>query len=459
MAASDNGAIAAGLVLVVVAGFLNGSWNASFSPTWGLAVGRKSTVETLTLGRRRTITRRSLFSSENDVDLDYHYSWVLFQIYASIINIPVCLYWAGGPKQVSYIVSESSATSIALVIVFSVLWGVGSVGFGLACRIAGVGLGTNLTMGFIMMIGTFLPLALEGLVLTDAGGVIVGGLVICCVGLYYSMKSLQTRDLDEQQTKKQTMESSTEGTSASAAKASEETVSQEVMVEEISPSGDYEANAEETVPQELTVEEISPSGEYEANAQEERAKEETCTNTEETYSTMHKVTVCVIAAIFASQLQFAFVFGQDMIDLAGDDAGPGATPPSGTAAVIWLFAIPMGAPASIAYGLYSSPPQIPFSTMWRCPWYRHVLIILTTSVPWVTHIHLYGLANTYLPDDLGASVAWPVLMMTTVVAGFLWSIGLGEWTKASVLARRQLRMGLFIVTIGLITIMSSVALS
>jgi hypothetical protein len=291
-----------------------------------------------------------------------------------------------------------------------------------------------LTMGVIMVLGTFLPLALEGLVLTDVGGVIVGGLVICCVGLYYSMKSLQTRDLDEQQTKKQTMESNAVSTSLSPGTA-------------------------ETVPQEVIVEKNSPSGDCETNAQEEGAKVETCTNMEETYSTMHKVTVCVIAAIFASQLQFAFVFGQDMIDLAGDDAGPGATPPSGTAAVIWLFAIPMGAPASIAYGFYSSPPQIPLSTMWRCPWYRHVLIILTTSVPWVAHIHLYGFAVTYLPDDLGASVAWPVLMMMTVVAGFLWSIGLGEWAEASGLARRQLRMGLVIVTIGIGTIMSSVALS
>jgi hypothetical protein len=384
------------------------------------------------------MTRRSLFSSQNDdvsVDLDYHFSWVLFQIYASILNIPVCLYWAGGPQRVSYIISESSTTSIALVIVFSVLWGVGSVGFGLACRIAGVGLGTNLTMGVIMVLGTFLPLALEGLVLTDAGGVIVGGLVICCVGLYYSMKSLQTRDLDEQQTKKQTMESNTKITSASP--STEETLTQEVIQEETT----------------------SPSGDCEINAQEEGAKVEACTATEEAYSTMHKVMVCVIAAIFASQLQFAFVFGQDMIDLAGDDSGPGFTPPSGTAAVIWLFAIPMGAPASIAYGFYSSPPQIPLSTMWRCPWYRHVLIILTTSVPWVAHIHLYGLANTYLPNDLGASVAWPVLMMMTVVVGFIWSIVLGEWAKASVLARRQLRMGLVFVTIGVGTIMSSVALS
>ena len=435
MTVSDGGAIAAGLVLVVVAGFLNGSWNASFSPTWGLAVGRKSMVETLTLGRRRTMTRPSLFSSENDVDLDYHFSWVLFQIYASILNIPVCLYWAGGPQRVCYIVSESSNTSISLVIVFSVLWGIGSVGFGLACRVAGVGLGTNLTMGVIMVLGTFLPLALEGLVLTDAGGVIVGGLVICCVGLYYSMKSLQTRDLDEQQTKKQTVESNTEITPAS--QATKEAVPQEVILEETS----------------------SPSGDCEIDAQGEGARGETCTTMEETYSTMHKVAVCVIAAIFASQLQFAFVFGQDMIDLAGDDAGPGSTPPSGTAAVIWLFAIPMGAPASIAYGFYSSPPQIPLSTMWCCPWYRHLLIILTTSVPWVAHIHLYGLANTYLPDDLGASVAWPVLMMITVMAGFLWSIGLGEWAEASVLARRQLWMGLVFVTIGVGVIMSSVALS
>ena len=121
MTLSQGGEIAIGLGLVVIAGALNGSWNASFSPTHGCAVGRNKDAQ----------------------DLTYPLSWILFQIYAALINIPICLWWAGGPARVQFIVQESSSADLLLICFFAVLWGVGSVGFGLACKVAGVGLGTT----------------------------------------------------------------------------------------------------------------------------------------------------------------------------------------------------------------------------------------------------------------------------------------------------------------------------
>ncbi len=175
-------------------------------------------------------------------------------------------------------------------------------------------------------------------------------------------------------------------------------------------------------------------------------------------STMYKVAVCFLAGIFASQLQFAFVFGESLVDLAASDDGPGTTPPSGTGAIIWLFAISLGTPASIVYGLYNKSPDISLRRLYQCPWYRHVLILLTTAIPWVSHIHLYGYANTLLPSELGASVAWPVLMMTTVVAGMVWSIALGEWALAADEAKSKLYQGLILVSSGVVVIMVSVAI-
>lgn len=377
-----------GLLLVVVAGFLNGSWNAAFAPGW--ATGKD--------------------------DLQYHFAWVLFQVYAALLNIPIFLYWAGGPQHVKSVVEEVSGASIALVVHFSVLWGAGSVGFGLACNIAGVGLGTNLTMGVVMILGTFLPLCLEGAVATAAGGVVIAGVVLCCVGLAFSVQSLQIRDLDEIR---------------------------------ISNSSDQQSKNDDK-----TVARIGGDSEQKDLAIDKMACETETDSDKEEYSSFQKVAVCVLAGIFASQLQFAFVFGDDMADLS---AANDEIPPSGTNAVIWLFAISLGAPVSIVYGFCSSPSRIPFSSIWTCPWYRHILLIFTTSIPWVTHIHLYGYANTFLPDDLAASVAWPVLMMMTVISGMLWSIGLGEWKEASPLARSKLYKGLAVATLGVIAIMASVA--
>jgi hypothetical protein len=334
-ALSDGGSIVVGLVLVVVAGGLNGSWNASFSETHGFAVGKNNNAN----------------EHNKNNDLHYHLAWVLFQWYAAIVNIPICLYWAGGVERVNYIVQHSSATSISLIIVFSILWGVGIVGFGLACKISGVGLGTNSTMGVITILGTFLPLCLDGAIATAAGGVVVAGLVLCCVGLVFSVKSLQTRDRDEQQLR--TVYKTVE------LELSEKGEQQNDLNILEHKGGDESTNPVEGSPG--VVMELDEEQTHESSIIIE------VTKNEKEYSSWQKVGICVVAGIFATQLQFAFVFGDELIDLAASEEGPGSTPPSGTSAIIWLFAISLGAPVSIVYGLYNSPVHISWSVLWKCP--------------------------------------------------------------------------------------------
>lgn len=381
-------------------------------------------------------------------DLSYHLAWVLFQVYATVINIPTCLYWAGGPARVQYIVQESSGLDLALICIFALLWGVGSVFFGVACKIAGVGLGTNLSMGIIMILGTFLPLCLDGAIGTAAGGVVVAGLVVCSGGLWSSVQSLRLRDAEERQhrIRRRTMQNVTVSINADPAVIADAAAS--TAASEITSTSPPPAESATT-----TAESPTTDNDPELEKPPQESEEE------EGYSTFQKVMVCVIAGVFATQLQFAFVFGSDMVDMAEDSSqGPGSTPPSGTSAVIWLFAISLGAPASIVYGLYSNPSTIPLSRIYQCPWYRHLFIILTTSIPWVAHIHLYGYATTYLPSDLAASVAWPVLMMMTVIAGMIWSIALGEWNLAPEQAKFKLYQGLGLVLAGVAIIMASVAI-
>lgn len=458
MSLSGSGAIVLGLFLVVIAGILNGSWNASFSPTHGLAVGRNL---------KDNNKDSNSNGNGNGKDLSYHLAWILFQIYAAAINIPICIYWAGGPARVQYIVQETSALDIGLVSLFSILWGGGSIGFGLACKVAGVGLGTNLCMGVIMVLGTFLPLCLDGAIGTAAGGVVVGGLVVCCIGLVYSVKSLQLRDASEreQRIRRRTMYNTTvslsiptaeEGSEIAAAVA--DAVNNQKVEDDDEEEGEQQPEAPPALSRQEQPEETGGVPDEKALTVKSTSGDDNDNDTDDGPSTFHKVAVCVIAGIFASQLQFAFVFGNEMIAIAGSSQGPGSTPPSGTSSVIWLFAFSLGAPPSIIYGIYSNPPDISLKRLYQCPWYRHVLVILTTSLPWVAHIHLYGYANTNLPSDLAASVAWPVLMMMTVITGIVWSIGLGEWKGATPGARWKLYQGLGIVTIGIAIIMASVAI-
>ena len=147
---SSAGAIVGGLVLVVFAGCLNGSWNVPFSATHGIVVKRISVSDATETNKAATATTTDSTTTakkEDDCDLTYHLAWILFQVYAGLINIPICIAWAGGLERVQYIVQESSAVDVVVVCIISALWGIGSVGFGLACQVAGVGLGTNLCMG------------------------------------------------------------------------------------------------------------------------------------------------------------------------------------------------------------------------------------------------------------------------------------------------------------------------
>lgn len=290
-----------------------------------------------------------------------------------------------------------------------------------------------------MVLGTFLPLCLDGAISTAAGGVVVAGLVICCAGLFFSVQSLQIRDRHEraQRIHRRTQYNMT------------------VSLHKIEDSEIMTKDQPEDSPADAVS---SPDTE---SAETPTVRELTTNHNNDDESdgpsTLYKVAVCFIAGVFASQLQFAFVFGDSLVDLAASDEGPGSTPPSGTSAIIWLFAISLGTPASIIYGLYSKSPDVSLSRLYQCPWYRHVVIIVTTSIPWIAHIHLYGYANTYLPSELGASVAWPVLMMTTVVAGMLWSLALEEWAEASGAAKSKLYQGLGLVSSGVVVIMASVA--
>lgn len=346
--------------------------------------------------------------------MSHHHAFALFQLYAVIINIPICIFWAGGLERVSAIVTETPPLSLFLIILFSFVWGFGTLFFGIACKVAGVGIGTNLSMGIIAIIGTFLPLITENTLFTSFGAVICVGLAICCAGLWLATKALVKKDLDD---------------ALVSAQDCNET------------DNDVDTSELDNSKNEKDIEQ---------NVTKPKAR---------TFSTIHKVIICLITGVTAVQLQFAFIFGEPVTDLAeGEIEGvnlPGKTPLGGSAGIIWLLAISLGAPASIINGLWSSP--VPLSHSLRAPWWRHLRLVATTSIPWVCHIHLYGLTTTSLfPENMAASVAWPLLMMITNLWALLLSKILGEWKNAGSDTIRLFVNSVCITMVGLLVLMASV---
>jgi hypothetical protein len=397
------------------------SRNAAFAPKANLAVGNNN-------------------SKNDDInsipkpqyDLSHHHAFALFQLYAVIINIPICIGWAGGIQRVSAILAETPPISILLIAIFSMIWGCGTLCFGIACKVAGVGMGTNLSMCVIAIIGTFLPLITEDNLFTVFGAVICIGLIICCIGLWLATKALGQRDEDEKGVLK------TEN--------SEENVNFPLSLE-----AEKDGNADL---------EVSKSYNNTDDRDMIQQSENSSTPTQnKNYSTLQKVLICILTGVTAVQLQFAFIFGSPITDLADgkiDDIElPGATPKGGSAAIIWLFAISLGAPPIIFHSLYSSP--VPLSHSLRAPWWRHIRLIATTSLPWISHIHIYGLTATVLfKKKVAASIAWPLLMMTTSLWALVLSRILGEWKVASPTTIKTFAVSVCVTMVGLIVLMVSI---
>jgi len=317
------GEMIGGLALSFISGILNGSYNAAFDPNLALATG----------------PRASMKPQERKFDLDFNHAWMLFQIYSTIINATVCLLWAGGPSNVLFVLGQATTASIVLLVIFSFLWGIGSFFFGRACKIAGVGIGTNLTMSIVLMLGTFLPLMYDGGIKSITGVVIIVGLLVVCFGLYFSAESLRMRDLDIMKA---------ENLLTVKAKPS--------CSVQVSAAADPINSEDSYSIQELQQNEAEQNPEHHVFAPDLPRNERNDNVLNQRYSSTAKIFVCVVAGLCSSLLQFAFIFGREIIQIAEKDA---STPKGGSAAIIWLFAISIGSIPSIFYGICSSSNYLP----------------------------------------------------------------------------------------------------
>jgi hypothetical protein len=478
--------IVGGIFLIVLAGICNGSWNAAFSPQLNLAVSDKNKKKEASQEETKQdeesvekTTNEKIGDTEEPLnDLMYHHAFALFQIYATAINIPICIYWAGGPSRVSAILKATNVSSILLVVLFSIIWGVGTLLFGLACQIAGVGLGTNLTIGVVAVIGTLLPLITEQTLATPAGGVILFGIFVCCVGLWISTKALKQRGEDEiaYVTNKEgiaihiecsnkeddlTAQEQDADTKADIVQPAHENKRQKesttsVIDTNVSTESNKRWSQNLRTSRYIGLKRLTASFRKTPARREKEQKEN---------PVWKKIGICILAGICCVQLQFAFIFGSRISDLSlgtniDDDTVlntlPGSSHESGGAVIIWMLAISLGAPPSIINALMSSP--VPLSSAIRTPLWRHLKLIGTTSLPWIAHIHIYGVcASTLFPERIAASIGWPMLMMVTTAQGTLLSVLLGEWKIASVNTRRTLKISLITTFIGVAILMASIA--
>ena len=139
---------------------------------------------------------------------------------------------------------------------------------------------------------------------------------------------------------------------------------------------------------------------------------------------------CLVGGIMSSMLQFAFVFGGDLVQLA-EDAGVSKT---AAAMPIWLLCFIFNAVGHLSYSSYllvvNGTWRAFFTTSARDTVHAMSLCaLMAAALPF--HIHTYGIGAVLMGGDTGAVFAWPLVMSSTVFTAQVWSIVLREWSDAS----------------------------
>jgi len=132
--------------------------------------------------------------------------------------------------------------------------------------------------------------------------------------------------------------------------------------------------------------------------------------------------VCAISGAASPMLNFAFVFGDEIVSTAETTGATSAY----ASFPVWCLAMTAAFVTTLAYCLYLMRKDH--------GWNRYTLkgttpywgLTFFMGVLWSGGIALYGMGLSNL-GPLAASIGWPILMIATIVTGNLCGIVTGEW--------------------------------
>jgi L-rhamnose-H+ transport protein len=144
--------------------------------------------------------------------------WIIGGLFSWLI-VPPLAAWLTVPG-FAEIIKATSTTSIKYTLLFGVLWGFGGLTYGLGVRYLGMSLGNSVVLGFCSAFGALVPSiyynfnpspgknTLHDLLTTTWGKVVLGGVIICLVGIYICGKAgmMKENELPEAEKKRSVAE-------------------------------------------------------------------------------------------------------------------------------------------------------------------------------------------------------------------------------------------------------------
>ena len=377
-------AAALGVAAAVCSGLANGSWNLPTKPD-----------------APRSVYAGTVWAWEN--------IWFVANVLIPVFNTGVVLAVVG-PSVLSEVFADAEPRHLWAICVPSLAWGWGGVGFGQAIKRLGVALGTSIVMGIIVVIGTALPAVLgaDELTATQASGVALGvalgvaGFVAGGRAGLLRDQALERRAVDHPQVDVELVEPAT--TKADDAKATPES------------------------------DEPEPESRREGDVRD--AKRESRDRRVFSDSFWVSMLWCLAGGVLSSMLQFSFVLGGAVVDLAKRKGVSDAA----AAMPVWLLCFACNAFGHLAYSGYLLRANDTWRLFFVSTNDRRVTLhavfmcaLMALAMPF--HIHTYGVAAVLL-GPTGAVFAWPLVMSATVFTAQTWSVVLKEFDGAPRAAKR-----------------------
>lgn len=367
---------ALGVAASVASGLANGSWNLPTKPDapgWAYA-GRVWAWENI---------------------------WLVANLMIPCFNTAVVLLVIG-PETLRAIYDAATPAQMWSIVVPSLGWGWGGVGFGQAIKRLGVALGTSIVMGIIVVIGTALPAILDAdeLTATQASGVALG-VALGVAGFVAGGRAGLLRDR--------------------ALEKEKETHVDVEVVDHARPDD--------------VVAKAGLGGVKDRGGDAKLRDSASGVKGSSSDSFWVSILWCLAGGVLSSMLQFAFVFGGALVE----DAERRGVPETASAMPVWLLCFLFNAVGHCSYAaseLRANGTWRLFFAASRAETFRATRLCALMAVAMPLHIHLYGVGAAMMGDS-GAVFAWPLVMCATVFTAQSWSVVLREFEGAPEEAKRR----------------------
>lgn len=159
------------------------------------------------------------------------------------------------------------------------------------------------------------------------------------------------------------------------------------------------------------------------------------------------IAICIFSGIFASMLNLAMAFGQDIARRAID---LGATT-SHASNAIWVIAVACGAIANTGYCIFLLVRNRTASVFRGRGTASHWLLGAMMGSLWFGGVTVYGGGSASL-GRWGAVLGWPLLMAVMIITANVLGRFTGEWRDAPRKANRTMLAGVGVLSIGVFVV-------